>query len=180
MQLKKPQLLCKDNPDLANLEYPYYAIPKLDGIRCLINESGQPVSRTLKLIPNKKIQCELRDFADYVLTVTGIRHGFDGELICGSPTDKDVYRTTNSVVMSHDKTIPVKYFVFDIWSTGLMFDKRLSILQDLFDEHDLETKFPCVHFFNTGKICNDEKDVLAYEEHCILHLYACRDRTCSQ
>ena len=102
----KPMLLCQDNPDVNNLTYPVYVLPKLDGIRCLGVE-GEVVSRTLKAIPNNHIRKTLRSL--------GI-NGMDGELIVGNPTDKDVYRNTNSVVMAYDKVAPFKYYVFDYWN----------------------------------------------------------------
>jgi DNA ligase 1 len=101
----KPLLMPKDNPDLSTLTYPVWVYPKLDGIRCLTTNKG-PVSRTLKNIPNKHIFNYLYHNAPA---------GLDGELIVGHPTDKDVYRNTNSVVMSHDKVCDFKYFVFDDW-----------------------------------------------------------------
>lgn len=73
--------------------FPYLASAKLDGVRALIKD-GQVVSRTLKPIPNRHIQSMLNNLA---------LNGLDGEIICGDPTDKDCFRNTTTVVMSHDK-----------------------------------------------------------------------------
>ena len=61
------------NPDA--LRFPVLVSPKLDGIRCVIH-NDQPVSRTLKPIPNRFIQSEL-----------GFYPPFDGELMVGDPLD---------------------------------------------------------------------------------------------
>ena len=42
-------------------------------------------------------------------------NGLDGELIVGEPNAVDVYRTTNSGVMSADGEPDVKFYVFDRW-----------------------------------------------------------------
>ena len=82
---------------------PMEASPKLDGIRCMI-QNGIALSRSLKPIPNKHVQSELghKEF-----------NGLDGELIVGAPTDSDVYRNTTSHVMSHDKEFKFTFWIFD-------------------------------------------------------------------
>lgn len=94
----KPMLAGK--ADLSKLIYPVYVSPKLDGVRA-ISMNGQLLSRSLKPIPNRHIQ----SFT--------FPHGVDGELIVGSPTNKDCYRKTVSAVMSHDKICTFTYYIFD-------------------------------------------------------------------
>ena len=77
--------------------------PKLDGIRCTI-QNGQAYSRSLKLIRNKHIQNELSD---------AVLEGLDGELIVGSPTAPDVYRTTTSAVMRESGEPEFTFWIFD-------------------------------------------------------------------
>jgi DNA ligase-1 len=103
----KPMLLPSEAPDLDALQYPVYVTPKLDGIRCLIDQ-GVALSRTLKPIPNKHIQAWAKKNADNL-------QGADGELIVGSPTSSTVYRDTNSFVMSHDKVGDFTFFLLDYW-----------------------------------------------------------------
>lgn len=94
--------------DEKNQKFPLIASPKLDGIRCVVIE-GHAISRSLKRLPNTYVQNAFgRD----------LLNGFDGELIVGSPTAKDVYRKTTSVVMSDEKLSaePITYYVFDIWN----------------------------------------------------------------
>ena len=76
---------------------------KLDGIRG-INVDGQMLTRSLKPIPNKHVSATWGR-ADLA--------GIDGEFILGSPTDPDVYRTTNSALMRHEGTPEPTLYVFD-------------------------------------------------------------------
>lgn len=91
--------------DFAHVDYDNTWIsPKLDGIRAIIKD-GVVLSRTLKPIPNKHVQ-----------TIFGNRRElehFDGELICGSPTAKDVYTKTYSGVMKVTGVPDVKLHAFD-------------------------------------------------------------------
>jgi DNA ligase-1 len=74
---------------------------KLDGIRALIR-NGVVVSRSLKPIPNKHVQ-----------RLFGHLEHYDGELICGEPNAHDVYRKTNSAVMSVEGEPDVTFYAFD-------------------------------------------------------------------
>lgn len=100
---------------LDSLKYPLYLSPKLDGIRCVI-KNGLPLTRTLKLLPNKRIRKLLSCCPE----------GLDGELIVGDPTDKDVFSRTQSVVMSGEGEIAdFKFYVFDRWNQpDIFFDAR--------------------------------------------------------
>jgi DNA ligase-1 len=89
--------------DLDSLRFPLYASPKLDGIRAMVTDAGL-VSRKLLPIPNRHLQLALS---------TDFLRGLDGELILGNPTDEDVYRRTNSSVMSRDGEPSVTFYVLD-------------------------------------------------------------------
>jgi DNA ligase-1 len=102
-------LACNAPADLSKIQYPCLASTKLDGIRCLIDQTGTPVSRTLKPIRNRYIVERLKDTEDYI-------GGLDGELIVGDPAASDCMRKTNSGVMSYDGEPDFTYYVFDIWS----------------------------------------------------------------
>lgn len=100
------------------LTYPLYASPKLDGIRAL-KVSGRLVSRKLLDIPNKHVQAMARELPD----------GLDGELIDGDPTAHDVYRRTNSLVMSDDKPLSPSLLLhlFDRWNApGMVYQERYA------------------------------------------------------
>lgn len=146
----KPQLLCKDNPDLNTLQYPVWVLPKLDGIRCVVN-NGVPLSRTLKRIPNKHVQA--------VFAKHPYLHGADGELIVGDVTSKSVYRDTNSFVMAHDKVSEFKYYIFDVWSSCSTYHSRAYQL----DEWIRKEKLPDFCHIVSREMCYTPEDVLYWE-----------------
>lgn len=87
----------------ATLQYPLLASVKLDGIRCLVID-GVVLSRSLKPIRNVHVQ-KLFGRPEF--------EGLDGELIVGPPNAHDVYRVTNSGVMSEDGEPDVHFYIFD-------------------------------------------------------------------
>jgi DNA ligase-1 len=96
------------------------ASTKLDGIRALVR-GGVVLSRSLKPIRNAHVQARLgrREF-----------EGYDGELIVGPANASDVYRVTNSGVMSGDGEPDFRYFVFDRHDLVLPFRERHTMLKD--------------------------------------------------
>lgn len=108
---------CKD---VSELSYPVMVSPKLDGVRAIV-QGGVVLSRSLKPIPNKKVQ---RDFNHL--------EGLDGELIVGAPTAKNCFNATSSVVMSHDDLTRAIFYVFDrLPIDGELFSTRQKSLQRL-------------------------------------------------
>ena len=90
--------------DIKLVKWPVFTSPKLDGVRCIVS-GGVALSRSLKPIPNAHVQ-ELFGRRDL--------EGFDGELIVGPPTAKDVFRRTMSGVMSEDGEPEVRFHLFDM------------------------------------------------------------------
>lgn len=114
-------LLAYTVKDAEALRYPVLASPKLDGIRCVIH-NDQPVSRTLKPIPNRFIQSEL-----------GFYPPFDGELMVGDPLDPAAFNKSTSGIMSHDGEPDFTYWVFDYVEAGFLhmsFETRLLMAQE--------------------------------------------------
>ena len=93
--------------NLEKLKFPLLVSPKLDGIRATV-VNGQLVSRKLKPIPNEATR---KAFESHAL------EGLDGELIVGSETDHDVYRKTNSGIMTVAGDPRARFFVFDKWDS---------------------------------------------------------------
>lgn len=89
--------------DVQNICFPVMVSPKLDGIRCTIQD-GQTYSRTHKLIPNKYVQ-KLFGSLEF--------ENLDGELILGDPTALDAYRKTDSAVMTVGGEPEVTFWIFD-------------------------------------------------------------------
>ncbi len=91
--------------ELDEIKFPVLASSKLDGIRCCIFD-GVAYSRSLKPIPNKKIQEWAKEYAADL-------EGLDGEFICGDPTDELVFNKTTRVCMKADSTEDFRFYVFD-------------------------------------------------------------------
>lgn len=100
--------------NLEKLKFPLLVSPKLDGIRATV-VNGQLVSRKLKPIPNEATR---KAFESHAL------EGLDGELIVGSETDHDVYRKTNSGIMTVAGDPRARFFVFDKWDSDDSFLTR--------------------------------------------------------
>ena len=110
--------------NMEQLKYPLFASTKLDGVRA-IWYGKEFLSRTLKTIPNRAIQKEFM--------ALGIPSGYDGELIYGAPNAPDVYRKTNSIVMTiNGSAEDVKFFVFDNCEYEGQFYRRLESLSGIF------------------------------------------------
>lgn len=142
--------------DPASIGYPALLSPKLDGIRCIINERGMPVTRTLKLIPNEAIRAELTRLKLPQL---------DGELIVGSPKHPDCYRTTNSGVMSFDGEPDWCFYVFDVMCGG-SFESRLAKAKEIVQKLGHKR----VKFVG-HKTARNPNDVLTYEAAMLLEGY---------
>lgn len=110
--------------DLDNLRFPLLASPKLDGIRALKVKEGL-LSRTLKRIPNRHIQSAAWAWPA----------GLDGELIVGSPTDKDVYRNTVSGVMKVEGIPNFTFWVFDQHDRRSVYQDALEAIQQTAGQH---------------------------------------------
>ena len=101
MTVFRPMLAAE--ADLDKLQFPILVSAKLDGVRAIVRD-GVVYSRSNKPIPNK-----------YVQQMYGHLNYYDGELIVGPPTAKDVYRRTVSAVMSKNDTTgcDARFFAFD-------------------------------------------------------------------
>jgi DNA ligase-1 len=128
--------------DVADLQYPLLASPKLDGIRAFV-EHGCLLSRNRKPIPNRHVQDMFNHLEHH-----------DGELIVGPPNAPDVYRTTMSAVMSYEgQPTDVNFYVFDhVANPTLPYPMRANHITEkyklqhhvVYGENDLlelETKF---------------------------------------
>lgn len=147
----KPMLAGKIT-DTSKLRYPLFASPKLDGIRCVISNRVS-LSRSLKPIPNQFVQSTLE---------TVDLSGYDGELIVGDPTADDVYRMTNSAIMSRDGEPDFGFYVFDDFTNGKKpFEERLKTLQA---DHPRVIIVPQM-------FVEREDDLLALEHHLLQEGY---------
>lgn len=139
------------NADFTKIQYPVYASPKLDGIRCSIVD-GKALSRTLKPIPNKHI---------YSTLSCERLNGLDGELIVGSPTSKTCYNESVSNVMAFDKVPAYTYYVFDIHNHLGDFNRRRQRLLDFLGNGTWDMH-PQICLLEQNLLHNED-DMLAYE-----------------
>ena len=86
--------------------FPCFASPKIDGVRAIIKD-GVVLSRSGKPIPNPHVQ-----------KLFGSLHGFDGELVVGSPAGPDCFRLTQGGVMAKKGEPDVWLYLFDWWNNG--------------------------------------------------------------
>jgi len=91
--------------EIDKLDYPIAVTPKIDGIRCIIQD-GKALSRAFKLIPNKYIQSQL----------SILPNGLDGELIATiKPIQGKIisFQESTSAIMSEEGNPWFQYIVFD-------------------------------------------------------------------
>ena len=128
------------------------ASPKLDGIRCMIQD-GVALSRSLKPIRNKHVQ-NLLGKKKY--------NGFDGELIVGAPTDKDVYRNTTKHVMSEHKEFKFTFWLFDMFTDrSLSYAERRAKISKLTNPKEKHIRIL------SYEMVKNMDDLLWYEENCL-------------
>lgn len=146
----KPMLACSKIPNLEDIEYPVYASPKLDGIRCIII-NGRAHSRNLKLIPNKHIQQTLQ-----ALDLPQL----DGELMI----DGD-FNSVQSAVMSQEGKPNFYYNVFDLY-----IDKPFTIRSELVGQYCHTKMFPEIRYLEHW-VMHDKEQLFNYWELCLRRGY---------
>lgn len=139
---------------LSRLTFPVIGSPKLDGIRGVVHGYGL-VSRTLKPIPNI--------FTRTLLSRRELE-GFDGELVVGDPTAHDVYRRSDSGMMSRGGEPACTYRVFDLSrEPEKPYAERLHELGRLVKH--LDPALPVV--LHPWKLLQTTEELLAYEEELL-------------
>lgn len=123
MRTVKPMLAATygtDKGDVRDLNFPYLASPKIDGIRMLVVD-GVCQSRSGKPIPCPTVQ---RMFGQPEF------EGWDGELAIGPLTAKNLMQRTMAVMSSSELEDPFQltWNVFDLWDVGLNYATRFAAL----------------------------------------------------
>lgn len=150
MEIQKVMLAIKAK-DFESLTYPLLASPKIDGVRAT-NKNGQLVSRTMTLIPNTHTQ----------MLFSGMWwHGFDGELVVGSPSHPNCMQATLSGVMTRGGAPDVTWYVFDRWDLGQPYIYRAKAAKESIAA--ASESFPRVVWLPQTLIHNVE-ELYAYEE----------------
>ncbi len=143
-------------PQLNTLRYPVIATPKLDGIRCAI-ENGKPRTFNKKPIPNTWVNDVLGMYAH-------LTEGFDGELML---VDGD-FNSVQSGIMSQDGRPRFRFVVFDLHNSLLPYKARIEQVHKRVAEvrktEDLEALvFEAV----TAKLCRNEMELQGYWNECV-------------
>lgn len=126
--LKSPMFFCNKSYSLeADVNYPTFVSPKLDGVRGVLAKDSEGIlrlyARSMKLIPNPYIR--------KLLEQEGC-HGLDGEIVVGKPNLSTTFNTTTSFVRREKDdslTHLVTYYVFDAWHLQGNFSERYSWLR---------------------------------------------------
>lgn len=143
----KPMLAGK--ADLAKLQYPVLASPKLDGVRALVI-GGVVYSRNMKPIPSRQVQEFFGKPA---------HNGLDGELIVGNPCSPDCFRKTTSAVMADAQTVtPLRFFVFDYLDNPT--DTYLNRVSRIHLHRTKATYLPIVKIRNEVELLKYETNIL--------------------
>ena len=150
-----------ENSDLDKLKFSLYASKKLDGIRCVIVD-GEPLSNTLKRIPNEHIYNNLHGNPSI--------NGFDGELLLENEDNPELpgmhnFNDVQSAVMNRAGTPKFTYWVFDAWDHIELFQNRNAKLEARFNgpawaQHFAIKRLPQV-------LCNTLAEVMAFEEQAL-------------
>jgi DNA ligase-1 len=119
MKKFKPFLAPNQEVDVQELPYPLLASFKLDGIRCIFKD-GRMISRSLKDIPNKRLQDKFKKLKGFTKTEPKLKPILDGELLAKSLPFNDL----SGLVRTFDKEPPDDLF-FHIFDT---------LVEDKFDE----------------------------------------------
>lgn len=176
----KPMLAgtIKTTDDLAKLNYPMLASPKLDGIRALVLYEKGLVTRSLKKIPNKATQTFFLELLRQFPEIAGL----DGEILAGSVgdmCDPHIFNRTTRAVMSHAGSPKLTYAIFDKYIPDTTYNMRaIGLARELIPKlnswvasHANSTKLQVDFIFLQSKFCAKPQEVLAYETHCLLRGY---------
>lgn len=109
----------------ADIKFPVFASPKLDGIRAVVKD-GVVLSRKMIAIPNEFVQRMLGH---------NVLNGLDGELTVGDANAPDVMQKTMSGVMTIEGMPMFTYWIFDFWTTPeLPYGNRYQIMKRASDD----------------------------------------------
>lgn len=146
----KPMKAYQKTPELSELKYPQISSPKLDGIRCVIDD-GVALSNSLKPIPNASVQAWAKENRDAL-------QGLDGELMVNGD-----FNDVQSVIMSRNGSDAWTFNVFDIWDKpSLPFSGRLDMVAQRFKVAHLPK---CVRV--TQLVIHTAAGLQAFWEACI-------------
>ena len=143
-------------PLLNTLCYPVIATPKLDGIRCAI-ENGKARTFNKKPVPNK--------WVNEALAVLGATiEGFDGELMI---LESD-FNSVQSGIMTHGGKPNFRFMVFDLHDSPLPYKYRIEEVHKRIAEiHSCEDLYAQIVQPVEAKLCRNQMELQAYWNECV-------------
>lgn len=145
--------------DEQKAKYPYFATPKIDGIRFLMVK-GVAVSRSFKPIRNEHIQNILSNM---------LPNGFDGELTSGKS-----FQDATSAVMTIEGTPEFTIWLFDFVDPSV--DKVKPYCDRLSDltrraEHMVAPSGVKIAALDCPVVIRNQNDLIRYEQRCLAEGY---------
>lgn len=144
------------NDYVDRVTYPCYLQPKLNGLRCLINENKEAISKSGE--PYKYPE----DWNNYLNTLPDTL-SLDGEVFAGYQKQGGMsLQQINSAWKKHNANTPrLKYYIYDIPVADTPWAERLKILESLVLSDD--SKFVAVE----GKWCDTPEEADKYYQECL-------------
>jgi DNA ligase-1 len=153
MRMTKPMLAAK--LEWERMRYPVFVSPKIDGIRCVVQD-GKPMSRSWKVLPNRHLQ--------QGIAMCPILEYFDGEVVVGDPSAPNVYNASMSGIMSQGGMPNFKYLVFDyVENPHALYSTRLDKLRLLVSGGKVPS---WVHLLPQA-LCSSREEVEEIEGACL-------------
>jgi DNA ligase-1 len=143
-------------PPLNTLRYPVIATPKLDGIRCAI-ENGEARTFNKKPVPNKWVN-------EMLAMLYPALEGFDGELMI---VDGD-FNNVQSGIMTHGGQPNFRFMVFDLHDSHLPYKHRIEeVHKRIAAIHKSEDIYAHIVQPIEAKLCRNEMELQLYWNECV-------------
>lgn len=156
--LKKPYepMLATAMKDMASVNYPVMASPKIDGFRLCIRPEGARL-RSLEEIENEEAARFFRENYQPLI-------GFDGEIVSGPPNAKGVLGRTDSVLSSiFGEAKDLRFYVFDDFTNPRApYIERHKSYFDRIMNNPMPGVIPIRHEW-----IHNEAQMMRYEERCV-------------
>lgn len=160
--IKPPMLAATiESPDdLDTIQYPVYVSPKLDGLRCPLDENGKPWTRKGEEWANSEV-------AKLFAKMGKKWANLDGEVGIGDPTKEEFFTDTGWFRQKHPEPQPgiVTFFAFDRVGEGTYDERWWKNKVPEVTEGNLQLKWVPQH------LCFNKAEVLFWEEKYVALKY---------
>lgn len=150
--MKKPIRAC--DVVLEKVQYPVLASPKLDGVRCTI-QNGVAYSRQMKPLPQPRLQY-------LASSCEGYFNGLDGEIVVGEHDDKVFSRSTSFCMTASQREESFTFNCFDYMLDDKPFSERIKLVESRLRGLESEGVLVIPH-----RVVSNEADLLLFETECL-------------